>query len=390
MIKRNGIEESEKNIKEGGKGKKNGKRLVAVLMAAMIMMAAMTALVPIAAAGVTSFTIDPYTDTAGATSAYNIILNTTGFTSLNITIPAGFEAVEPTETGDEIGRAYFWDSTGKNWTLVFTAGSPASTQVEVVGYNETGASSGVEIGFTINYNPGGGANIPSPWDPSGPPYANLTLPIGTTSGSLNISMPGSVTITNVTVSIGEFVKNPADADDYDFVARADGEAVGVTETVTVTPGVVTVEIPLQGGWNMVSLPIDPTDPSVDSVFAGVNRFGKSVYTFDGSTYVSVTTVEPKKGYWVFSVGSVTITVPGSSITNTIDFQGGWNMIGLPVTPTDPSVDSVFAGVNRFGKSVYTFDGSTYVSVTTVEPKKGYWVFSVGSVTITVPGSPVTD
>ena len=66
------------------------------------------------------------------------------------------------------------------------------------------------------------------------------------------------------------------------------------------------------------------------------------------------------------------------------------MVGLPVTPADPSVDTVFAGVTMLDNSVYEYGADGYMPVTEVEPKVGYWVYSYGSPTITVAGTPVTS
>ncbi|RZB32868.1 MAG: hypothetical protein AEth_00214 [Candidatus Argoarchaeum ethanivorans] len=51
--------------------------------------------VPIASAGVTAFNVAPTTTTCDTNSSYTVQVNTTGFESLNITIPAGYTAVVP-------------------------------------------------------------------------------------------------------------------------------------------------------------------------------------------------------------------------------------------------------------------------------------------------------
>ncbi|CAD6493836.1 MAG: Bacterial Ig-like domain (group 2) [Candidatus Argoarchaeum ethanivorans] len=145
-------------------------------------------------------------------------VNATSWNKLNITIPAGFEAVAPAASGNEIARAYLWNGT-TNWTIILTAGSTPATKVAVEGLNDTGVSGGTII-FDIDYSPGGGVNVTSPW--LGGSYAKLTLPTATANGSLNVSLPGSMKLTNITLNMsGQFMKNPTTAGNYTF--DADGK-----------------------------------------------------------------------------------------------------------------------------------------------------------------------
>ena len=212
-------------MKKGrGEAKKNiSRKLWSLVMVGIVVSAVTMAFVPLAAAGVTNFEITPDTGTTGEVAAYRAVVNTTGVTSLNITIPAGFGAKAPTSSGVEIARAYIWDTQGRNWTLVFTAGGNPSTEIDVDGYNETGVWSGATVTFDIDYDPGGGVDISSPW--SGGSYANLTLPTASINGSLNVSVP--LNITNATIDVQQYVKNPTTAGDYEFVAD------GVSETVHI-------------------------------------------------------------------------------------------------------------------------------------------------------------
>ncbi|MCK4458472.1 MAG: hypothetical protein KAU52_01970 [Methanosarcinales archaeon] len=92
-----------------------------------------------------------------------------------------------------------------------------------------------------------------------------------------------------------------------------------------------------------------------------------------------------------SVSSVSANVqaPADTVNISITLNGGWNLIAIPVYPLNNTVASVFAGVTMAGKSVYKYSGG-YQAVTTIEPKVGYWVFSVGSPTIWIEGTPVTS
>jgi hypothetical protein len=68
---------------------------------------------PAASATVTSFTVTPDTGIAGAVQSYSAYVITDGVTSINITIPAGFIAVQPVMGGVEIARVDFYNSSTK-------------------------------------------------------------------------------------------------------------------------------------------------------------------------------------------------------------------------------------------------------------------------------------
>ena len=204
--------------------KRSSKKLVTVVTTAMIVMAAViTALfVASAAPGVDTFTIEPDKGITNAVSSYNATINTTGFTTLNITIPPGFKAVAPSG-GDLIARADLWWASGYYGYVTFTANSSApSTKMDV--YANIG---GGQASFTedVNYTEGATTSIYSPFG-THPERATLKLPTATESGYLNITgLPE--TLTNATISIGQFVRNPATAANYEF------EADGKTETVQI-------------------------------------------------------------------------------------------------------------------------------------------------------------
>jgi len=212
-----------------------GKGKIGMIMA-VVVSAVLVAFIPNAVASVTDLTITPNTGVAGKVVAYNITLNATPWQTLNITIPAGFEAVAPTTGGQLLAKVEFYDSSGVwcgNITIESSDSNP-STQVKMTAYNKTGAPSDVAY-LPMNYNPGATTEfVPEKLSKLFPTWnasVNLTLPTETKNGSLNISLPSGKNLTNVTVSLGPFVKNPTKAGNYTFVAD------GKTATVTIDPDV---------------------------------------------------------------------------------------------------------------------------------------------------------
>ena len=151
-------------------------------------------------------------------------------------------------------------------------------------------------------------------------------------------------------------------------------------TVTTNNGTFTAGngnvyvISLDAGWNMVSVPVIPADASVDAIFG--DNIVQPVYEY-AAGYKSVTTLEPKKGYWVLANSPVDIEITGTVPSDLeVTVVPGWNMIG----PVSSGVQvSSFTGITP---PVYGYD-SGYKSATTLEQTEGYWVLTSIETTLTV-------
>ena len=160
--------------------------------------------------------------------------------------------------------------------------------------------------------------------------------------------------------------------------------VSPTKMMNATTEIVTVEIPLQAGWNMISTPLVLTDPSVSAFQALSDKIiPGSIYVYEGA-YITPTTIEPKKVYWVKTTEATTITISGTLPSNKLlNLSAGWNMIGLPVL-YNISVSDFYALSDKIiAGSVYAYDGA-YVAPTKLEPTRGYWVKTTEAVQIEIP------
>ena len=124
-------------------------------------------------------------------------------------------------------------------------------------------------------------------------------------------------------------------DNTTVVADVDGNPLSwVSETLTVTcmgiPETFTKSLPL--GWNLISLPLTPTDSSTSAVLGNDTIMYDAVKQYDATTktFADATTMAPGTGYfvhvttagdWVYEGTSVSSTSPGLKI--------GLNMIGVP-------------------------------------------------------------
>jgi hypothetical protein len=169
--------------------------------------------------------------------------------------------------------------------------------------------------------------------------------------------------------------------EYYWYAVADDQNGGVTQSntwsFTTGTGTVSRDIQLSAGWNMVSFPILPADTSFASIFAGKGYY--QVLTWTGTSYVTATNAEAGKGYWVLVLSATTLTIEGTPVNSyQTDLPAGWSMIGS-VNDGDVSCASVFPGYYQ----CLTWSGTSYVTATTIEPGKGYWVLVLSPTHITV-------
>jgi hypothetical protein len=107
-----------------------------------------------------------------------------------------------------------------------------------------------------------------------------------------------------------------------------------TRHLVITPILDEFSIDLWQGWNLISLPIEPADPALESVLAEVDCRG-SVWLWDTTqdsgkgAYAEAVELHALTGYWVYVGSAGTLTVAGSEPTNTVlDLAAGWNLIGV--------------------------------------------------------------
>ncbi len=157
------------------------------------------------------------------------------------------------------------------------------------------------------------------------------------------------------------------------------------------PASADMEITLQPGWNMVSVPLLMSNSTVAAVFPGA----EAVYTWNPSnkSYASPPVVDPKLAYWV-AVPSVTVLelhgVPFTAWEQPI--LTGWNMVGsiyyvdsvpLASVSTSPQPDTLER------TAIYTWDpvAKSYIARTIIESGKGYWMATTANRTLSMSPPP---
>jgi subtilisin family serine protease len=134
-----------------------------------------------------------------------------------------------------------------------------------------------------------------------------------------------------------------------------------------------------GGWNLLSLPLEPVDPTFSVIYPTASS---SPYSY-GPGYRVSQSISAGEGYWLKFPSAVIVSIDGDPVyADTVALQTGWNLVGalaqpLPVASILQSPPSVVTS------AYFEFNGTAYATSDTLEPHKGYWVKASGPGTITL-------
>lgn len=126
---------------------------------------------------------------------------------------------------------------------------------------------------------------------------------------------------------------------------------------------------LNGGWNLLSLPIHPFNHCPSENYPGATS---SAFEYSG-TYNECNDLCVAKGYWLKLEGNADFQLWGHHTElETVDVSLGWNIIGSLSDPFLAStITSEPAGIVT--SSFMEYDGVKYNASDTIKPGKGYWV-----------------
>jgi parallel beta-helix repeat protein/YD repeat-containing protein len=172
----------------------------------------------------------------------------------------------------------------------------------------------------------------------------------------------------------------------------------------------TVFIPLSAGWNLVSFPVTPTNPSLTVAFASIAGLYSSVLSFNGGALSyypnlppsmnTLQTVDASHGYWINMTSPGTLAISGRQVgeNQPIQLASGWNLVGYFPRGAEP-VTTALAGVLGQVTAVLGYDGGALSYYPSLPPgintlnqldvDHGYWIDLTSPATLTYPSALAT-
>lgn len=132
---------------------------------------------------------------------------------------------------------------------------------------------------------------------------------------------------------------------------------------------ITEFLSLKAGWNLVSLPVEVGDRSKTANFPSAIS---PAFAYVGGSYVTEDSLSVGRGYWLRFARDEAVPLRGMPLlADTIQVVPGWNLIGSLSTPV--SVNRIQTQPPGIRISRFFEYGSSYATIDTLEPGKGYWV-----------------
>lgn len=143
---------------------------------------------------------------------------------------------------------------------------------------------------------------------------------------------------------------------------------GITSLKIEYKNQICKDINVLNGWNMISIPVTSSDMSKVSLFPTATS---PAYAFSNG-YITATTLEAGKGYWLKFGSNQTVNICGNQVlVLTVPVVSGWNMIGG--YDKDVLVSGITSTPSGIISSPFYGYNNGYSMASTLYSGKGYWV-----------------
>ena len=176
---------------------------------------------------------------------------------------------------------------------------------------------------------------------------------------------------------------------------------------------VTLNLSLQVGWNLISIPRDQANTAITTVLSSISGSYDLVYAYDASDATDpwkkynvnapsysndLTAVDESMGVWVHMTTADTLTVAGSIPTTTnIPLYQGWNLVGYPGIQATAISEALSSADGKY-TLVYAYDASDVAdpwkkynvsapawanNLSDMRSRWGFWIQATENCTLTI-------
>jgi hypothetical protein len=156
------------------------------------------------------------------------------------------------------------------------------------------------------------------------------------------------------------------------------------------------DIALTQGWNLVGSSVDPSNPDIEAVMAGIESEVGMIKDEEGNTYIPGTTDDigtwdAFEGYMVYVASDVTLAMQGTRTDpgRDVPLAEGWNIVpflpgeSMPVEEAVSSISSSLAIVLDENGNIYLPEYDID-EIGTLKPKHAYEIYVTQDVVLTYP------
>lgn len=131
-----------------------------------------------------------------------------------------------------------------------------------------------------------------------------------------------------------FFYSPASAFKFDV------SSLDTSSFESKSTGETSVTLGLDSGWNFISVPVQPKDSSMNTVFKDISSKVKIVWGYDNQKkkwlkykpeaygQITLEKIDAGSGYWVYMESPADLTINGLNDTDSILLFTGWNLVGF--------------------------------------------------------------
>jgi hypothetical protein len=167
------------------------------------------------------------------------------------------------------------------------------------------------------------------------------------------------------------------------------------------------QLPLQAGWNLVSMPLVPAVPSLPGLLGSIAPYYASVSAYNCNDQADpwkqhtgaggdLTALTEKQGVWIQMSRAATLSITGTiPFSTSIPLCQGWNLVGYPAHD-ERSLATALASISGKYERVMSFDAAagdwqsyntgnpSYANtLTMLQPGRGYWIWMNQAAVLTI-------